>query len=83
MQTALGTLALAFAVTALYAALLRQGKHMQRLVMLQLVVDPLLWTMIVYLSGGPSSGASRRGFSTPVETTTMLLGPWTGIMLRM
>ncbi len=58
VQTALGTLALAFAVTALYAALLRNGRHMQRLVVLQLVVDPMLWTMIVYLSGGPSSGAT-------------------------
>ncbi|HWO14434.1 MAG TPA: hypothetical protein VNN80_33240, partial [Polyangiaceae bacterium] len=30
IQTALGTLAVAFAVTALYAALLRNGQHMQR-----------------------------------------------------
>jgi signal transduction histidine kinase len=58
VQTALGTLALAFAVTALYAALLRQGRRMQLLVTLQLIVDPLLWTVIVYLSGGPSSGAT-------------------------
>jgi signal transduction histidine kinase len=58
VQTALGTLALAFGVTALYAALLRQGRHMQLLVTLQLIVDPLLWTVIVYLSGGPSSGAT-------------------------
>jgi signal transduction histidine kinase len=58
VQTALGTLAVAFAVTALYAVLLRQGRRMQLLVTLQLIVDPLLWTVIVYLSGGPSSGAT-------------------------
>ena len=73
VQTALGTLALAFAVTALYAALLRQGRHMQRLVGLQLVVDPLLWTMIVYLSGGPSSGATSL-YGLSCVTGAMLTG---------
>lgn len=73
VQTALGTLALAFAVTALYAALLRQGRHMQRLVVLQLVVDPLLWTMIVYLSGGPSSGATSL-YGLSCVTGAMLTG---------
>lgn len=73
IQTALGTLAVAFAVTALYAALLRNGQHMQRLVVLQLVVDPMLWTVIVYLSGGPSSGAtSLYGLSS--VTGAMLTG---------
>lgn len=58
VQTALGTLAVAFAVTAVFAALLRRGRGLARLAALQLVVDPMLWTMIVYLSGGPSSGAT-------------------------
>jgi signal transduction histidine kinase len=73
VQTALGTLALAFAVTALYAALLRQGRHMHRLVVLQLVVDPILWTMIVYLSGGPSSGATSL-YGLSCLTGAMLTG---------
>jgi two-component system, NtrC family, sensor histidine kinase HydH len=73
VQTALGTLALAFAVTALYAALLRDGRHMQRLVVLQLVVDPLLWTVIVYLSGGPSSGATSL-YGLSCLTGAMLTG---------
>src|SRR4051795_2608486 len=51
VQTALGTLALAFAVSAVYAGLLRRGRRTRELVVLQLVVDPLLWTVIVYLSG--------------------------------
>ncbi len=58
VQTALGTLAVAFALTALYAGLLRRGRHLEQLVTLQIVVDPFLWTVIVYLSGGPSSGAT-------------------------
>jgi len=73
VQTALGTLAVAFAVTALYAALLRNGRHMQRLVVLQLVVDPLLWTVIVYLSGGPSSGATSL-YGLSCLTGAMLTG---------
>ncbi len=73
VQTALGTLALAFAVTALYAALLRSGRHMQRLVALQLIVDPVLWTMIVYLSGGPSSGATSL-YGLSCLTGAMLTG---------
>jgi signal transduction histidine kinase len=73
IQTALGTLAVAFAVTALYAALLRNGRHMQRLVVLQLVVDPVLWTVIVYLSGGPSSGATSL-YGLSCVTGAMLTG---------
>lgn len=72
-QTALATLAVAFAVTALYAALLRNGRHMQRLVVLQLVVDPVLWTVIVYLSGGPSSGATSL-YGLSCLTGAMLTG---------
>jgi two-component system sensor histidine kinase HydH len=73
VQSALGTLALAFAVTAFYSALLRRGRQMQRLVILQLVVDPLLWTMIVYLSGGPSSGATCL-YGLSCVTGAMLTG---------
>jgi signal transduction histidine kinase len=73
IQTALGTLGLAFAVTALYAAMLRSGRHMQRLVVLQLVVDPLLWTVIVYLSGGPTSGATSL-YGLSCLTGAMLTG---------
>jgi two-component system sensor histidine kinase HydH len=73
VQTALGTLAVAFAVTAFYAFLLSRGRHMQRLVALQLVVDPVLWTVIVYLSGGPSSGATSL-YGLSCLTGAMLTG---------
>jgi signal transduction histidine kinase len=58
VQTALGTLAVAFALTAAYAAALRSHRNLQRQVSMQLSVDPALWTVIVYLSGGPASGAT-------------------------
>ncbi|HKO95264.1 MAG TPA: ATP-binding protein [Polyangiaceae bacterium] len=73
VQTALCTLALAFAVTGLYATLLRSGRQMQLLVTLQLIVDPLLWTMIVYLSGGASSGATSL-YGLSCVTGAMLTG---------
>lgn len=58
LHTALETIAVAFGLTAVYGAWLRRGKNLQVLVVLQLVLDPFLWTTIVYLSGGPSSGAT-------------------------
>src|SRR5688572_32301002 len=73
VQTALGTLAVAFAVTAFYAFLLSRGRHMQRLVALQLIADPVLWTVIVYLSGGPSSGATSL-YGLSCLTGAMLTG---------
>jgi two-component system sensor histidine kinase HydH len=60
-------------VTALYAAMLRSGRHMQRLVVLHLVIDPVLWTVIVYLSGGPSSGATSL-YGLSCLTGAMLTG---------
>ncbi|MEY2929482.1 MAG: hypothetical protein RL033_231 [Pseudomonadota bacterium] len=73
VQTALGTLALAFAMTGLYAAMLRQGRRMQLLVALQLIVDPMLWTVIVYLSGGSTSGATSL-YGLSCVTGAMLTG---------
>lgn len=57
-QTAFVTLAIGFALTAVYASWLRSGRRLRRLVVLQLSIDPILWTMIVYLSGAASSGAT-------------------------
>jgi signal transduction histidine kinase len=73
VQATLWTLALGFALTAFYAAMLRRGRDMQRLVVLQLVIDPLLWTVIVYLSGGPSSGATSL-YGLSCLTGAMLIG---------
>ncbi|MET0410170.1 MAG: ATP-binding protein [Polyangiaceae bacterium] len=57
-QTAFITLAVGFALTAVYASWLRHGRRLQVLVVLQLSIDPILWTMVVYLSGAASSGAT-------------------------
>jgi signal transduction histidine kinase len=48
----------AFALAAVYAAVLRSGKHLQRLAEAQIVLDQITWTAIVYVSGGATSGAT-------------------------
>jgi two-component system sensor histidine kinase HydH len=57
LQAALLTLAFSFGASALYAALLRQGKNTRRLNDIQLTVDQLTWSVFVYLTGGATSGA--------------------------
>src|SRR6185436_17040804 len=52
---------------------LRQGRQMRLLVTLQLIVDPMLWTLIVYLSGGSSSGATSL-YGLSCVTGAMLTG---------
>lgn len=47
-----------FALAAAYATVLRSGRHLQRLAEAQIVLDQLTWTAIVYVSGGPTSGAT-------------------------
>ncbi len=58
VQMASVTLLIAFALSALYSWFLRQGKHLDLLVTLQLVFDQAIWTVVVYLSGGATSGAT-------------------------
>lgn len=52
------TLAVAFALGGVYAALLRQGRYTSELASVQIVLDQVTWTIIVYLSGGATSGAT-------------------------
>jgi two-component system, NtrC family, sensor histidine kinase HydH len=58
VQVATLTLLVAFGLSALYAWFLRQGKHLRLLVTVQLVLDQAIWTVVVYLSGGATSGAT-------------------------
>lgn len=52
-------------LAALYAALLRREKLLPAVGYAQIVTDQLLWTVIVYLTGGAASGAvSLYGLST-------------------
>ncbi|MBX3189462.1 MAG: two-component sensor histidine kinase [Labilithrix sp.] len=48
----------AFAQAAAYATWLRSRKNLRRLAELQIVADQITWTAIVYVSGGPTSGAT-------------------------
>jgi two-component system, NtrC family, sensor histidine kinase HydH len=52
------TIAAGFAQAALYAAALRAGKRLETLAYVEIVVDQLTWTAIVYVSGGATSGAT-------------------------
>lgn len=54
----LGFIGGAFALAALYATVLRGKRHLPRLAEMQLVLDQLTWTGIVYVTGGPTSGAT-------------------------
>jgi signal transduction histidine kinase len=58
VRVALVTLCSSFALAAVYATLLRSGRHLERLADTQLVLDQLTWTVAVYLSGGIASGAT-------------------------
>lgn len=58
VQVGIGTITCAFALSAVYAWSLRAGKYLRSLVAVQLVVDQVIWTILVYLSGGASSAAT-------------------------
>ncbi len=47
-----------FALAAIYASVLRSGRHLETLAKAQIVLDQLTWTAIVYVSGGATSGAT-------------------------
>lgn len=52
------TVGAAFAAAGVYATWLRTRRALGVLAWTQVVVDQLLWTALVYVSGGPLSGAS-------------------------
>ncbi|MCU0694134.1 MAG: two-component sensor histidine kinase, partial [Polyangiaceae bacterium] len=58
IQIVLIALGVACALAAIYATVLRRGRHYRQLAYAQLVFDQLTWTVIVYVSGGPNSGAT-------------------------
>jgi signal transduction histidine kinase len=58
MRTGLIVLCVSFALAGIYAAVLRSGKFIEPLAHAELVLDQLTWTVVVYLSGGASSGAT-------------------------
>ncbi|HEY1954862.1 MAG TPA: ATP-binding protein [Polyangiaceae bacterium] len=58
MAIVLRTIGAAYAISAIEAAFLRSGKGAPFLAYAHLVIDQLLWTSIVYVSGGATSGAT-------------------------
>jgi len=70
-QTAAVTLAVAFALAGAYAYLLSTGRFLRRLVDVQLVLDQVNWTVLVYLSGGASSGATSLYGLTCIAGATL------------
>jgi signal transduction histidine kinase len=73
-KVALITIAGAYAASAVYAAALRRGRHIPLIAFAQLVTDQLTWTSIVYISGGPSSGAVSL-YGLTCLSGAILLGP--------
>ncbi|MEM1030817.1 MAG: ATP-binding protein [Myxococcota bacterium] len=71
---ALATVGLLFLLTAVYAAGLRSGRSLRRLAALQLVTDQALWTVLVYLTGGATSGLTSLYGLTSVSGA-IVLGP--------
>lgn len=58
LRVVFATIAAGFGLAAGYAAMLRRGKRLQGLAWAQIAFDQLTWTAIVYVTGGPSSGAT-------------------------
>jgi signal transduction histidine kinase len=54
----LATIGSGFALAAVYATVLRAGRHLKHLAEAQIVLDQVTWTAIVYVSGGATSGAT-------------------------
>lgn len=55
---ALITVAMAYGLTGLYAAALRLGRGLEIIAIVQMLVDHVVWSGIVYVSGGVASGAT-------------------------
>ncbi|MDB4997328.1 MAG: Two-component sensor PilS [Myxococcaceae bacterium] len=58
LRIVFGTIGAAYALAAVYAAVLRSKKKLWLLAQAQIVLDQLTWTAIVYVSGGATSGAT-------------------------
>ena len=52
------TIGSGFALAAIYAGALRSGRRLQELAWIQITLDQLTWTAMVYVTGGATSGAT-------------------------
>lgn len=66
------TVGAAFATAGVYATWLRTRRSLRALAWTQVFVDQLIWTALVYLTGGPVSGASAfYGLTCVLATVTL------------
>jgi two-component system, NtrC family, sensor histidine kinase HydH len=66
------TLSVAFAVSAFYATWIRTRRALNALAWTQVFIDQAIWTVLVYLSGGPLSGATTfYGLSCALAAVTL------------
>ena len=73
LRIMLGTIALAYALGAVYAGVLRRGRSLRTLAVGQILLDQITWTAIVYVSGGATSGATSF-YALTCLTGAILIG---------
>jgi signal transduction histidine kinase len=76
---ALVTVGIAYSLAAIYAVMLRLGRRLDLVAVAQLVTDQITWTGIVYISGGPLSGATSL-YGLTCLSGAILLGIRGGII---
>ena len=74
LQVVLATLMFGFAETGVYALLLKRSRHLNSLATIQIIGDQALWTVVVYLTGGASSGATSL-YGASCVVGAILCGP--------
>jgi two-component system, NtrC family, sensor histidine kinase HydH len=70
---ALLTVATAYGLTVFYAAALRIGRGLEVVAVVQMLIDHVVWSAIVYVSGGVASGATSL-YGLTCLTGAVLLG---------
>ena len=76
---ALVTVGIAYFLAAIYAVMLRLGRRLDVVAVVQLVTDQITWTGIVYISGGPLSGATSL-YGLTALSGAILLGIRGGVV---
>lgn len=69
---AFATIGGAYLLAAVYATLLRIGRALESVALVQLVTDQLVWTAIAYISGGATSGAASLYMLTCMSGAILL-----------
>jgi signal transduction histidine kinase len=69
-----GTIGAGFVLAGAYAGALRRGVGLRSLALTQIILDQLTWTVIVYVSGGATSGATSF-YGLTCLVAAVLLGP--------